>query len=151
MKYLLTFGFILIFSLAAAIRCTTLGQAILEKPKVELDHVSLREANSSGAIVLFGVKVDNPNAFSLKVDTLKYDVEIGGKHFSSGKIDKPAEVAAKNNAIVEIPVPVKYSDVFSSVLELLTKKTSSYRLKGEASFGLLNIPFDEKGEFKLHE
>jgi LEA14-like dessication related protein len=150
-KVIFLFSFAVFVAIASFVACSTLGKAVLEKPKIELDHVALKDANASGAIVLFGIKVDNPNPFAIKVDTLKYDVEIGGKHFSSGEIEHPAEVPAKDKATVMIPVPIKYHDVFSSLIDLISKNTSTYRIKGEASFGLLNIPFDEKGEFKLHE
>lgn len=144
-------AFALVLTLALALGCSSLGRKLIETPKVELAKVDVRDTKADGATVVFGVRVENPNAFALKVDSLRYDVEIGGKNFSSGKIDKPAEVAAKDKTIVELPVAVRYADVFSSLLDLVKKGTSTYRLKGDASFGLLTVPFDEKGEFKLNQ
>ena len=98
---------------------------------------------------MFGVGVENPNAFALRLDALKYDLEIGGKAIGSGKIEQPAEVAARSKGVVDVPVPVKFADLFSSIQDLMTKTTSDYRVRGEAQFGLVTIPFDEKGQLKL--
>lgn len=148
------FGLVLVVGLMAALAvissCQTIGQAIVEKPKVALDHVGLKDMTMEGATILFGVKVENPNSFALKVDSLRYAVEVGGKPFGSGQIEKPTEVAGHGKAVVEIPIPVKYADVFASLIDFVQNKSSTYRVKGEATFGVLNIPFDEKGELKFH-
>ena len=140
------------FALALVVSgCSFIAKKVIEKPKVDLASVNLRDAHATGATVVFGVKVENPNSFALRVDSLKYDVEIGGKAFSSGKLEKPAEVGGKGTAVIDVPVPVRYADVFASLLEFVQKGTSSYRVKGTAAFGVLEIPFDEKGDLKFTE
>lgn len=129
--------------------CSSVAERIVEKPKVALARIGLKDMTSSGATVVFGVEVDNPNPFALKLDALRYDLEIGGKAIGSGKLDQPAEVAANTKGIVDVPVPVKFDALFNSISELMSKTTSDYRVRGEAQFGLFSIPFDEKGELKL--
>ncbi len=129
--------------------CTSIAERVIEKPKVALDKVNVSDVRADGATILFGVLVDNPNPFALMVDSVKYDVEIGGKHLSSGVLDKGAQVAAKAQSIIEIPVAVKYSDVFTGLSMLMNNGKSNYRLKGEAAVGLITIPFDHTGELKL--
>lgn len=129
--------------------CSFIGKKLIEKPKVQLQRVDVRDVGATGATVVFGVQVENPNSTALKVDSLRYDVEIGGKPFSSGRLPQGAEVPANGKVSLDIPVPVRYTDVFASLVGLLADGTSTYRLKGEAVFGLFTIPFEKSGEFKL--
>ncbi len=129
--------------------CATVTQKIIERPKVDLEKVTLAETNGSGATVHFGVRVDNPNPFALQVDAVRYQVEIAGKPLTQGEINEPARVGAKEATVITIPITVRYADVFSSLFDLMNNKASKYRVRGEAFFGLLRIPFDETGDLKL--
>ncbi len=130
--------------------CASLGRIFIEKPKVTFDHVSVRDPSSTGITVIFGFEVENPNPFEIKVDSIQYKADIGAHSISSGEIKNIAAVAAKSKAIVELPVNVKFSDLFASILDFLQKQSTSYHLMGEVQFGPLSIPFDEKGEFKVN-
>lgn len=148
--------FLLVIALAGAVAgssvltgCSAIGKQLIEKPKVSLKSVNLKEVGAQGATVVFGIEVDNPNSIALKVDALRYDVEIGGKALASGRLEEAASVPAKDKAVVLVPVPVKYADVFSSLGSFLSDGKSQYRVRGEATFGIFDIPFDQTGELKL--
>jgi LEA14-like dessication related protein len=141
----------LMLTLALCSACSLLLKQVLEKPKVALETVDVREVGPAGATVVFNVRVENPNPVGITVDALKYDIEIAGKLLSSGQLEKPAQVPAKEKVLVGIPVSVKYSDVLNSVMSFLSSGLSTYRVKGEAAIGLFSIPFDQKGEFKLRQ
>lgn len=123
---------------------------VVEKPKVSLENVGLNNVTGSGATLVFGIKVDNPNPFAIRVDALDYNLEIGGKPFSKGLIDKPSEVGANASSVISIPVAVKYSDIFSSVVDLINKGSRPYRIHGEAKLSFFSIPFNHTGELKLN-
>ena len=148
---LILFVLLLMPALLAFSGCATVAEKVIEKPKVALDKVGVRDVDGKGATLVFAVKVDNPNPFGIKVDALKYDIEIGGKLLSSGKLDQEADVAAKSISIVNIPIPVKFSDIYSSAMDLISNKSSTYRVRGAANVGLFEIPFDEKGDFKIRQ
>ena len=59
--------------------CASVAEKLIEKPKVSLSSIALKDVTQNGATVVFGVGVENPNAFALRLDALKYDLEIGGK------------------------------------------------------------------------
>lgn len=145
--------FLSILTLALAFSTVGCGllDKVVEKPKVTLDNVGLKEITGSGATVIFGVKVDNPNPFSIQVDKLDYNLEIGGKPFSKGLIETPSKVAANGSSVINIPVAVRYSDLFSSIADLVSKGSRPYRIFGNAQLSLFNIPFDHKGELKLEQ
>lgn len=136
---------------ALAISCSTVAEKIVEKPKVSLDKVDVTDVGVTGAIVLFNVRVANPNNFALKVDSVKYDVEIGGNRLGGGRLDKGAKVDAKSEAVIQIPVPVKYTEAFSSVMSFITEGKSKYRIRGDAAIGPLTVPFDKTGDLKFEK
>lgn len=138
-------------SISSVVGCSAIAKKIIEKPKVALERVHVRDVGSAGATVVFGVQVENPNRFSIKVDALRYDVEIDGKVVSSGSLDAPAEVPAKQTSIVDIPVPIQYGDLFSSVLGFIQNGASAYRIKGAAAFGMLEVPFEKSGELNFRK
>ena len=133
----------------AVFGCSSIAETFIDKPKIALASIALQDVTLIGATVQIGVEVDNPNSFSLRIHSIQYNLELGGRAISKGKIESLAEVAAKSKTVVMVPVPVKFADLFASVSEFFAKNTSRYRLQGEAKVGLLTLPFDETGELKL--
>lgn len=139
----------ILFSVLAISSCSSVAKRVIKEPKVEVSRVSLTNLNASGGTIVLGVKVDNPNSFAIKLDELKYDLEIAGKKLSAGELPKPAEVGGNASTVVDVPVPVKFNELFSSAMDFLSKSSTAYRVSGEARFGLITLPFDKTGEMKL--
>lgn len=137
------------FFLLICCGCNVIAKKIVEKPRVNVEYVTLAQVSVVGATAVFGLRVENPNLFRLKVDTLNYKVEIGRKHLVSGQIDHPVEVSGKSTKVTEILVPFKYDVLFSSLLDMMETKVTQYRFSGEIGSGSLHIPFDETGNFKI--
>lgn len=123
----------------------------MKKPSAKLDTVNVEKVDMKGAKLLFKVEVENPNDFPLKVDSVKYQIEIDGRKMSTESIDTPSEVAAKSKSIVQLPLTVQFADIFTSIGDFLRNESTTYRLKGSARVGIFSLPFDEAGEFKLSE
>ncbi len=128
--------------------CGLLEKAI-EKPEVNIETVQIKDVSGSGATLVFGLKVDNPNPFAIKVDGLKYDIQIGERKISEGSINTPTEVLARQSSIVQIPVPVKYKDIVASISDLLELGARPYAIDGSVQLGLISIPFKHSGEIKF--
>ncbi len=129
--------------------CSSLAKSIIQEPKVSLAHVNIQKVDMKGATIGIGVAVENPNPFALRLDALKYKLDVGGKQITESQLTEGAEVRGHQTQVIEIPVPVKFQDLYSSVLDFMQKTTSEYRITGEARFGLLTIPFDKTGDMKL--
>ena len=129
--------------------CALFNTRHMEKPKAELKTVEVKNADGKGALLLFGIEVENPNPFPLKVDSVQYVVELAGRKLAEEKIDTPTEVAAKSTAVVQLPMRLMYADLFTSIGDFLRNDFAAYRLKGSARFGFFNLPFDESGQFKI--
>lgn len=131
--------------------CSSLVQSLVKEPKVSFSGVGVRDAKADGATAIIMLDVENPNNVSLTVDRLKYALEMGGKPIASSEIQKVATIAAKATTKVEVPVPFRYDQVFSSLLELVGKGSASYKVTGEAAIGMFTLPFDHKGDVKLRD
>jgi LEA14-like dessication related protein len=121
----------------------------MKKPAVKLETIDVTGVNLKSAKLMFGIQVDNPNDFALKVDSVKYDIELGGKHMTTESIDTPTEVGANAKTIVQLPLTIQIADIFNSIGDFLKNDATAYRVKGAARVGLFSLPFDESGEFKI--
>jgi LEA14-like dessication related protein len=137
-------------ALCSCVGCTTVGSWFMEKPKVSLSEVKIKDLSLAGATAVFSVRVQNPNPFSMKVRTVRYNLELGGKPLSSGKIEEGAEVQPHSETTVEVPVPFQFGDLMTSALGFIKTGKTQYRLSGEAKVSFMTLPFDEKGELNLN-
>ncbi len=129
--------------------CSSLGRAVLAPPQASLVAVGLKEITAVGATVVFSVRVENPNAYALKVNAVRYEVLLNDQELSRGRIDQPQEVPGKGQSVIDIPVPVLYRDLFARLTDLLAKKASRYYIKGDADFGVVTVPFESRGELTI--
>ncbi len=129
--------------------CQTFIESVLQKPKVDFHSVSVRDGNKDGATAIIALDVLNPNSIVLTVDHLDYALSIGGREVARADIPNIAKLNANATTRVEIPVPFKYNEIFSSVLELLSKGTAAYKVNGSAKIGLFTLPFDHGGDLNL--
>ena len=140
-----------IFTMAAAClfltNCATLFN--LEKPKVNLQRVFVRDTHLSGTTLIFVVKVDNPNNQEIKVKEIAYKVFISGKELTEAKTEKPVTVPANGTSEVELPLPVKYTSLFENIGDILLSREVAYKIQGDAKLSFINIPFTKEGKVEL--
>ncbi|MDX9730334.1 MAG: LEA type 2 family protein [Bdellovibrionales bacterium] len=138
-----------LFGILGLSGCASVTSALLEEPKVQIHSVFVRDAKADGATAVIALDVENPNRVSLTVDRLAYDLELGGRRVAQAEVDKVATLKARAVSRVEIPVSFKYTEVFSSIFEAITKGSAAYRVSGTASVGLFTLPFEHKGDLPL--
>lgn len=141
------FFLLLALSLASP-GCRLLGENI-RRPKVSLESVDVRDPDLVGGTLIFGIKVENPNDYALRVSRLTYDVELGGRPLTTENIDKELEVEGRQAATFRLPVRFRYADLFKTIGGLIEDGATSYRLKGKAQFGPIWVPFDERGKLTI--
>ena len=127
--------------------CSTLMG--LKKPEAQLNRVFAKETSLTGTTLIFVVDVQNPNDRELKLDELAYQVSLSGKEFARAKTDKVVKVAANSSSEVEIPLPVKFSDLLGSLGEIIQTQTISYKIEGNAKLSPFKIPFTKEGKVNL--
>jgi LEA14-like dessication related protein len=139
----------MLLSLSFLSGCASLLSPFVEKPKVELDHVSVRDVTLTGSTLLFVVRVENPNKTDIKIEEIAYKVFINGKEISKAKTEKPVSVPALGKSEVEIPLPIEYSKIWSNLSDLVMAKTAAYRIEGDAKLSAFRIPFSKDGQIQI--
>jgi LEA14-like dessication related protein len=101
--------------------------------------------------------VDNPNAFSLNLDRLKYNLSVNGMDWVSGTNTDAMRVNEKNEGLVTIPVKLNFLDLGRSVYQLLDGASMlNYELNGDMDvstgisvMGAQNIPINKSGSINI--
>lgn len=135
-------------SLLASCAATNALRDLVE-PKVELKNVEVKEAGFQDARLLFNLEVQNPNAREIAVDQLNYIIKLNGKKFTEGTANENLKVGANSSAVIGLPVKVKYSDLASSLADLMKNRLINYELEGDVKLGLFSIPFEKLGVVEL--
>ncbi len=128
--------------------CTS-WKIFLTEPKANLEYVNLAQVSDGGVTLLFGVGVENPNSFSMTVKNVNYELEMNSRPFAKGEVSNPVTIPAKGKGVVEIPVPLRFTDLLSSLASFLQSGKTPYLLKGSAQVGPFTIPFKKQDEIKL--
>lgn len=130
--------------------CVGIPKNLIE-PKVELQNVSVADPTFSEATLVFNFQVENPNPIPLKVDTIRYNLALNGKPFTTGELKEGLNVESNATKVIPLPVRVRYSDLASGISSLLQSGSTPYNVDGSVKIGLFSIPFKENGEVKISQ
>ncbi|WP_413288948.1 LEA type 2 family protein [Bdellovibrio sp. HCB337] len=129
--------------------CASFWGTVVEKPKISLDRVSVKDVSLKGSTLIFHVNVENPNKMDLKVDQISYKVFVNNKELTKAQTDKAVTVPAQGASLVELPLPIEYNKIFTDLKELMFAESAKYKIEGDAKFPLFTIPFTKEGDVKL--
>lgn len=141
------FSAVIAFWLAA---CSTLNTALVQ-PTVDLKSVKVANATLADATLIFNFQVQNPNEIAISVDRIKYALSVNGQPLTNGILDQGLKVNGKSLINVPLPVPIKYTDLGSSLATFLGQEITPYEITGDVQAGFLTIPFQQKGDLKLSD
>jgi LEA14-like dessication related protein len=85
---------------------------------------------------------------------MDYALKINQNSLFSGNKTDPLEIAAQGSSAVQIPISLKYEDIYKAVTDLAGKKNSTYTFDGGLSFNLpvlgnVRLPVSKTGEIPL--
>jgi LEA14-like dessication related protein len=143
---------LLVLSLAT-LSLTQLGCSSIPKniqaPDVAVQSLDVDKATLTDATVIVKLSVRNPNPFGLKMDAIKYGLNLEGKPFASGTLNDSASVAANGESEISVPLRIKYWDLYSRFSDLLKNKGTSYNIVGSITTHGHEFPFKHEGDVKL--
>lgn len=128
--------------------CSSIPKTI-QAPDVAVQSLDIDKATLTDATVLVKLAVRNPNSFSLKMDSIKYGIDLNGKPFASGTLNESAGVAANGESEVVVPMRIKYWDLYNQFADLTKHKQNSYSITGLIKSGGREFPFKHSGEVQL--
>ena len=122
---------------------------VVQPPKVELESINVTDPTLTAATFVFGLRVDNPNSFSLRVQEIDYDLDINDKDFTTGSFEPRARVPAKDRSVVEIPMRISYLTLLQSLTQIAESQKLGYKLKGTVKVSGVEVPFDLGGDLPI--
>lgn len=132
--------------------CSGLGTlAHMESPTVDVTGVKLLGTSLTGADVLVQFRVDNPNDVDLVLDGIGYRLRLNGQPLLDGRYDKQVEIAASGRTAVELPVTLKFQDLYGVIRTLQGRKDPEYALDADLRFavpvlGEVIVPVTQTGK-----
>jgi len=158
--YELTTGLLIDVPLLGKLRYPVTTKGVLplpQLPKVSLKNLTVQKINLTSATLALGLQVDNPNAFNVALDRLRYELTVNGKRWASADKASLGSVREQQQNTLTLPLTLNFMELGSGLYSLLTSSQPlDYRINGtldassaNALIGKFNMPFDNSGNIKL--
>lgn len=120
-----------------------------EPPEVRLADVAIERIGLFEQTYRLGLRLRNPNARTLRIESLTFDLALAGRPFADGVSTDGVEIAAGGEERIELEVrsdPGRMLDVLQAFAE--GERDLPYRLEGEARLGGrgVEVPFAREGQ-----
>lgn len=141
--------FALAFSALAA--CATLGTP-LAAPKVTVESISVGGIQGADAMVTLSLRVENPNAIDLMVQSLRFGLSINDIALTRGATAQGETIAAGGYAVIELDTRTNMNAVLQVIALSASGRLASlqYALDGEAIVqNGIRLPFARRGDIPL--
>jgi LEA14-like dessication related protein len=125
----------------------------IEKPTFNLKEAAITRFSLLEVQFLFGVEVQNPNTFDLKLRALDYTVYFNDQEVGRGRMDQEILIAKSAATLVQVPLQADFRNLGNPLKEIRAGKDLRYRIEGaaivKATLGSATIPFSKSGEIKI--
>jgi LEA14-like dessication related protein len=126
----------------------------VKEPKVDFVGAKLSGLSLDAVDLLFDLKIENPNRVGVKLAGLDYDLFLDGNSFVKGNQDKGIEIPSAGAETIQLPVSLRFSDIYKTFENLKEQGASNYQIKCGFSFdvpvlGVVRVPVSKSGEFPL--
>jgi LEA14-like dessication related protein len=135
--------------------CSTLGGlANMVEPEVDITDVKLLGTTLTGADLLFEFRVDNPNDVALVLDGIGYRLSLNNEHLLDGTRDQRTQIAANGRSTVELPVSIKFQDIYRVIRSFEDRARPDYALDADFRFdvpvlGYVTVPVTQRGQIPI--
>jgi LEA14-like dessication related protein len=125
----------------------------IEKPTFNLKEVAITRFSLLGVQFLFGVEVQNPNTFDLKLRALDYTVYFNDQEVGKGRMDQEVLIAKSAATLVQVPLQADFKNLGNPLKEIRAGRDLQYKIEGaaivKAALESATIPFSKSGEVKI--
>jgi LEA14-like dessication related protein len=142
-------AFALVFSALAA--CASFGTR-LAPPKVTVEGIAVGGIRGSDAMVTLSLRLENPNAADLMLQSLRFGLSINDIGLTSGATARVETIPAGGSALIELETRTNINAVLQVIALSASGRMSSlqYALDGEAVVqNGVRLPFARRGDIPL--
>ena len=127
---------------------------VIDPPSVDLTGARLTSLSFDRADLEFQFRLDNPNDVGLDLAGVGYTLLVNGERFLTGDHDDRLRIQANGGTAFELPVSVRFEDVYRTIGSLGGRERSTYRIETEFRFdvpvlGTVRVPATKSGELPL--
>jgi len=136
--------------------CTSTVSQLMEKiKKPEITGLSphITGLDLEGVEVSLDMAVNNPYPVAIKSPEMKLVLDIMGKEFLNSTLSSGLNLPASGTGNLNIPLKLKYADLFNIYQELKGAKETTYAVRGSLSLPVMDqkfdIPFKTEGRIPI--
>ena len=126
---------------------------LIEQPTITVRSITLSAVSLTGAQLVLGVEVYNPNRYDLELQSLEFEFQLKDQSAGQGNLQKTVLVQKKTTSSVSIPISVNYSNIADCIKDVIANRDIPYALTGHArikvGFGSTDIPLSKRGLINL--
>ena len=131
--------------------CASLeGVLNLSRPTAKIEQVEMTGLTFERVDLLLYVRIENPNPVGARLAGLDYDLRIEDASIVKGNLEKGIELKSGGSSLVEVPVSVGFSEIFTTVEAAAARDKLDYGINlGLAvalpGYGTIRIPLEHRG------
>jgi LEA14-like dessication related protein len=136
---------------SALVACASLGTR-LAAPKVTVESISVGGIQGADAMVTLSLRVENPNAIALMVQSLRFGLSINDIALTRGATAQGETIAAGGYAVIQLETRTDMNAVLQVIALSASARLPSlqYALDGEAIVqNGIRLPFARRGDIPL--
>jgi len=126
----------------------------VQKPTVEITNAKISKLSFDDLDLLFDIEINNPNSVGINLAGFDYELLINKNSFVSGNQPDQLEISANGKNTVQLPVKLKFIDIYNTFADLKNNDNSTYHIKCGLNFNLpvlgkTRIPISKNGDIPL--
>lgn len=127
-------------------------------PSISVDGLKVKNVNVTGANMELQLRMENPNAFDVLLNSFNYELTVNGKSWAKGLGAKQIQVGSKGESAITIPIAMDFAQIGVTVYQMLSgEEQFDYSFEGNLDVGsslpLLQqatLPFNKSGALTVH-
>lgn len=132
--------------------CLAGGVVACSPPQVNLRQANLTKITTTGFRVVMNFSIFNPNAYSLPLENVGWDLNLFNRPFTRGSVNTNNQIAASATSPVDVPLGIRFSSVSMGVKDFMSGKNIPWGIKGRCNFktpaGPIYVDFGRQGSWK---
>lgn len=125
-----------------------------DRPRFEIENISLGEFSVASTTLLVKVKVSNNHDFELDIEKFRYEFSLQDNLISAAEISVQRSVSQDKTMSVTLPITVKLLGLKRSIVDMIRSGQLKYFMKFDLSlkthYGPVTIPYERDGLSALY-
>lgn len=125
-----------LIAMALLVSACATTETLIQKPAVQLTSVELSKVGIGSQVFVLGFTVDNPNAFPLPIESVRYRILFDGQRFAGGEAPTSFSIPANGRGTFAMTVETDFLGSAEQITSLLRggiPEHVEYELQGSLS------------------